>query len=158
MKILIWDDFPKTNTGGPSGYIYNVYEHLKKHPNNQITFLSQLKDSLEKINNNQSEKKYVNKQLHNNDTTQIQNLYKYLDNSNNKIIKLSLTVYHFCILAAFLRTFFATVEIFCRLYFVHFRSLTRNTPHFFEVLPRGNPGIGPKRAGKRGNNLKNAAS
>lgn len=95
MKILIWDDFPKTNTGGPSGYIYNVYEHLKKHPNNQITFLSQLKDSLEKINNNQSENNYVNKQLHNNDTTQIQNLYKYLDNSNNKIIKLSLTVYHF---------------------------------------------------------------
>ena len=39
-KVLIWDDFPLTNSGGPSGYLYNIHEYLKQHPNMQITYLS----------------------------------------------------------------------------------------------------------------------
>lgn len=41
-KILIWDMFPLTNTGGPAGYLYNIKEYLKEHPTDQITFLSDL--------------------------------------------------------------------------------------------------------------------
>ena len=41
-KVLIWDMFPLTNTGGPSGYLYNVHQYLRTHPCEQITFLSDL--------------------------------------------------------------------------------------------------------------------
>lgn len=41
-KILIWDMFPLTNTGGPAGYLYNLREYLKSNPSEQITFLSDL--------------------------------------------------------------------------------------------------------------------
>lgn len=39
-KVLIWDNFQLKNIGGPMGYCYNIHEFLKKHPNNQIAFLS----------------------------------------------------------------------------------------------------------------------
>lgn len=38
--MLIWDNFQLKNIGGPMGYCYNIHEFLKKHPNNQIAFLS----------------------------------------------------------------------------------------------------------------------
>lgn len=41
-KILIWDNFELKNVGGPSGYLYNLHEHLLKHPCEQIVFLSDL--------------------------------------------------------------------------------------------------------------------
>lgn len=42
-KVLIWDiSFKLANVGGPAGYLYNIHEHLKDHPNPQITFLSDL--------------------------------------------------------------------------------------------------------------------
>lgn len=41
-KVLIWDMFPLTNTGGPAGYLYNIHEYLKDNPTTQITFLSDL--------------------------------------------------------------------------------------------------------------------
>lgn len=41
-KILIWDMFHLTNTGGPAGYLYNLREYLKSNPSEQITFLSDL--------------------------------------------------------------------------------------------------------------------
>ena len=41
-KILIWDLFQKVNTGGPSGYLYNLQQYLLKHPTEQVTFLSDL--------------------------------------------------------------------------------------------------------------------
>jgi len=41
-RILIWDMFPLTNAGGPAGYLYNIHEYLKKHPSNQISFLSDI--------------------------------------------------------------------------------------------------------------------
>lgn len=37
-KVLIWDDFPMSNIGGPMGYCYNIHEYLKDHPTKQITF------------------------------------------------------------------------------------------------------------------------
>ena len=42
-KVLIWDiTFNLANVGGPAGYLYNIHEYLKTHPNSQITFLSDL--------------------------------------------------------------------------------------------------------------------
>lgn len=41
-KVLIWDDFPMSNMGGPMGYCYNIHEFLKIYPTQQITFLSDL--------------------------------------------------------------------------------------------------------------------
>ena len=41
-KVLIWDTFPRTNTGGPSGYLYNLREYLLTHPSEQICFFTDL--------------------------------------------------------------------------------------------------------------------
>lgn len=42
-KVLIWDiSFKLDNVGGPAGYLYNLHEYLKCHPNLSITFLSDL--------------------------------------------------------------------------------------------------------------------
>lgn len=41
-KILIWYVNELTNTGGPRGYLYNIHEYLKDHPNDQITFLTDI--------------------------------------------------------------------------------------------------------------------
>lgn len=41
-KVLIWDDFPLLNMGGPMGYCFQIHEYLKEHPTEQITFLSDL--------------------------------------------------------------------------------------------------------------------
>jgi len=41
-KILIWDMFPLSNTGGPSGYLYNIKEYLCNNSSDQISFLSDL--------------------------------------------------------------------------------------------------------------------
>ncbi len=40
MKILIWDMFELHNTGGPSGYVYNIHSYLTQNPNPNIFFLS----------------------------------------------------------------------------------------------------------------------
>lgn len=41
MKILIWDkDFLLKDTGGPSGYLYNIHEYLKQNPIDEIIFYS----------------------------------------------------------------------------------------------------------------------
>lgn len=42
MRILIWDNFPLKNTGGPSGYLYNIHKWLQEHPKDEISFLSDL--------------------------------------------------------------------------------------------------------------------
>lgn len=45
-KVLIWDtSFKLANVGGPAGYLYNIHEYLKQHPNPQITFLSDIMPS-----------------------------------------------------------------------------------------------------------------
>lgn len=42
-KVLIWDiSFKLANVGGPAGYLYNIHEYLKEHPNPQIVFLSDI--------------------------------------------------------------------------------------------------------------------
>lgn len=41
-KLLIWDDFPLKNMGGPMGYCFQIHEYLKQYPSEQITFLSDL--------------------------------------------------------------------------------------------------------------------
>lgn len=41
-KILIWDNRKLANIGGPSGYLYNIYKYLKRYPNSQIVFLSEV--------------------------------------------------------------------------------------------------------------------
>jgi len=41
-KILIWDTMELKDTGGPSGYLFNIHEYLKEVPNSQIFFLSDL--------------------------------------------------------------------------------------------------------------------
>lgn len=41
-KVLIWDNFRLANTGGPSGYLFNIHEYLKIYPNEQIVFLSDI--------------------------------------------------------------------------------------------------------------------
>lgn len=41
-KILIWDTVVLKDSGGPSGYLFNIHEYLKKKPNDQIVFLSDL--------------------------------------------------------------------------------------------------------------------
>lgn len=42
MRILIWDMFELRNTGGPSGYLYNIHEYLKDNPCKCIDFLSDI--------------------------------------------------------------------------------------------------------------------
>ena len=44
-KILIWNTFPLCNTGGPSGYNYNIREYVKVHPEVSIDFLSDVVDA-----------------------------------------------------------------------------------------------------------------
>lgn len=41
-KILFWCQTELRNTGGPSGYCYNIYQFLKNNPNPNITFLFDL--------------------------------------------------------------------------------------------------------------------
>lgn len=41
-KVLIWDCFPLANTGGPAGYLYNIYRYLQAHPSDQLRFLSDI--------------------------------------------------------------------------------------------------------------------
>lgn len=41
-KVLIWDLFQRLNVGGPLGYLYNVRQYLLEHPNEQITFFTDL--------------------------------------------------------------------------------------------------------------------
>ena len=41
-KVLIWDLFQKVDTGGPSGYLYNLQQYLLEHPTEQISFFSDL--------------------------------------------------------------------------------------------------------------------
>lgn len=44
MKILIWDKGQKlSNSGGAGGYMYNIHEYLKDHPNDCIDFYSDVK-------------------------------------------------------------------------------------------------------------------
>lgn len=46
MKALIWDKgIPLKNTGGPSGYLYNIHEYWKVHQREEITFYSDLYNS-----------------------------------------------------------------------------------------------------------------
>lgn len=40
MKVLIWDNFPLKNIGGPMGYLYNVHQWLIDNPHKEIEFLS----------------------------------------------------------------------------------------------------------------------
>lgn len=42
MRILIWDNFPLKNIGGPFGYLYNIHEWLKSQPRQELVFLSDL--------------------------------------------------------------------------------------------------------------------
>lgn len=59
-KVLIWDNFQLKNIGGPMGYCYNIHEFLKKHPNNQIAFLSDyFKNKTQVTTTNKKQVKYV---------------------------------------------------------------------------------------------------
>lgn len=61
MKILIWDKNTKLlNTGGPSGYLYNVHEYLKKYPHCEISFYS---DLINKVNVQERRKSQENKSI-----------------------------------------------------------------------------------------------
>lgn len=42
MKILIWNYRKLANTGGPEGYLFNIREYLKSHPNDSVVFYSDL--------------------------------------------------------------------------------------------------------------------
>lgn len=37
-KVLIWDNFPLKNIGGPMGYCYNIHEFLKNIPIIRLLF------------------------------------------------------------------------------------------------------------------------
>lgn len=50
MKVLIWDMFELRNTGGPSGYLYNIHEYLKEHPNPNIVLLSDIINTSTNLN------------------------------------------------------------------------------------------------------------
>lgn len=53
MKILIWDkDTRLLNTGGPSGYLYNIHEYLKNNSSDEVYFYSDIieKDNTSKEN------------------------------------------------------------------------------------------------------------
>ena len=52
MKILIWDMFKLADSGGPSGYVFNVHKHLVQNPNPHISFLSDLLIDNKLKNNN----------------------------------------------------------------------------------------------------------
>lgn len=41
-KVLIWDNFPLANIGGPSGYLFNIHEYLRDNPCPNIVFLSDI--------------------------------------------------------------------------------------------------------------------
>ena len=56
-KVLIWDTFPLSNSGGPNGYLYNIHEYLRKYPTNQITFLSDILGQQSKLPENSEVKK-----------------------------------------------------------------------------------------------------
>ncbi len=52
MKVLIWDKgIPLQNTGGPSGYLYNIHEYLKEYNNDSVDFYS---DVIGEVANNQN--------------------------------------------------------------------------------------------------------
>ena len=59
MKVLIWDNFELQNTGGPSGYLYNIHEYIKDHPNNSIVFLSDLKNSITNTSTTKSDSSLI---------------------------------------------------------------------------------------------------
>ena len=53
-RVLIWDkNIRLSNTGGPSGYLYNLHEYLLNKPNEQIQFYSDIiskgKDKMETV-------------------------------------------------------------------------------------------------------------
>ena len=52
-KVLFWDDMVLKNTGGPSGYCYNIHEYLKVNPCPQIDFLSDIIRSSECLQHNE---------------------------------------------------------------------------------------------------------
>lgn len=56
-KVLIWDTFPLSNSGGPNGYLYNIHEYLRKYPTSQITFLSDILGQQTKFSDNIEVKK-----------------------------------------------------------------------------------------------------
>lgn len=41
-RVLIWDDFPLENVGGPSGYLYNIQKYVEEFNISQICFLSHI--------------------------------------------------------------------------------------------------------------------
>ncbi len=95
MKILIWDDFQIVNSGGPSGYLYNIREYLKNHSSNHIVFLSDIKESIRVINKGEPVS-IVDSSSNNDDDnkTFIQKTYSILNDSDNLIIKKTLYIYH----------------------------------------------------------------
>lgn len=81
--------FELRNTGGPTGYLFNIHEFLKKEPNNQVVFLSELIKPEEDIiqHDLNQVKKNTSNQINNNKTKKIRNLWhiilRILDNSPN---------------------------------------------------------------------------
>lgn len=70
MKVLVWDMFDLRNTGGPSGYVYNIYKYLAQNPNSNIEFLSNILpktqetlDTNNEINDNEENNSSKNKSI-----------------------------------------------------------------------------------------------
>lgn len=91
MKILIWDEFEIVNSGGPSGYLYNLREYLKNNPSNHIVFLSDIKESI-RVFYPETPQLGVSPQSQNRNI--IQKTYSLLNGSNNIIIKKIISLYH----------------------------------------------------------------
>ncbi len=99
MKVLIWDMFELRNTGGPSGYLYNIHEYLKEHPNDNICFLSDLlpvSDSDVTSNNDTNEDNITPKRKKSiwQKTLSILELFPRLKNIVTKTIDYTYRLYH----------------------------------------------------------------
>lgn len=92
MKILIWDDFPIVNAGGPPGYLYNIKEYLRCNPTDKIIFLSDIKEEI-RIPNFQESISQSTLTINNKNVKQ--KIYTSLNNSDNKIISFLLRLYHY---------------------------------------------------------------
>lgn len=99
MKVLIWDMFELRNTGGPSGYLYNIHEYLKSHPNDNIYFLSDLLPKLDhevqfKNDTNEDIKKQKKKKSIWQKTLSSLNRLPKIKSIITKVIDYSYRIYH----------------------------------------------------------------
>lgn len=78
-KVLIFNYRKLANTGGPEGYLYNIYTHLQSNPTDQIVFYSDLLNQSVEVTHPKHQK---------------ENLYKTFVNDVKQVINLCWRIYN----------------------------------------------------------------